>query len=116
MAKSISLLLAALLTGCATGGSPPEPVDTHTYSGEAIYQGRNSAGVVVMIYDSPCQFRDIVSNMHYRATWSEKGQTSEGCVMAHPIAGGRAQVFVFWFDDKTVFAEIVQAFTPVKSM
>ena len=96
--------------------SLPSLAQEPNYNGGAIYQGRNNSGVVVTIYDEPCKFTNVVSNMPYRATWVENGAKSEGCVMAHPIAMGRAQVFAFWFDDKTVFVELMQVFTPVKSM
>jgi len=55
-------------------------------------------GVTITFYDDPCQLKDKVSNLPYKATWQEGGKTFQGC--AAPRAD--LELVVVYFDDLTV--------------
>lgn len=74
--------------------------------GAPIFEASHD-GVRIVVYDEPCKL-PAVANLPRRATWAEKGKTFEGCAGISPIG-----VVMFFFDDKTVAAVPVQAFTRV---
>ena len=54
--------------------------------------------VVITLYTDACALKDEVTNLSQRATWTEKGITTEGC-------WGYSQtgvVMAYWHVDKTV--------------
>lgn len=57
----------------------------------------NEGGVVVTLTDDACELKDV-SNLPYKATWEEKGQTYQGC---WGIAFDKERVNLF-FTDKSV--------------
>ena len=65
-------------------------------------------GVTFTLYNEPCAL-SAVANLPYRATWKEKGETTEGCYTIHPGAGA----VVAYFADKTVVLAPVAMFGPV---
>lgn len=71
----------------------------------------SNGGVTVTIYDEPCALK-AVSNMPYRATWTEPGKRFEGCFMLRPDAGA----VVAYFDDGSVTLIPMGAFKPAKSL
>jgi hypothetical protein len=67
-------------------------------------------GITLLITDEPCQLK-AVGNLPYRATWTEKGKTFEGCAGGHPMG-----IVMFYWDDKSVSVAPVQAFTKVSAI
>jgi hypothetical protein len=61
-------------------------------------------GVRIVLSDDKCELT-VVSNLPYKATWTEKGQTYTGCwgVMGHNVAA-------YFEQDRTVAAIPVQVF------
>lgn len=63
----------------------------------ATYQAEGD-GVKVIVYgDEKCKMPEV-SNLPWRATWTEKGKTFEGCAAVDPRVG----LVVFYWSDKTV--------------
>lgn len=54
--------------------------------------------ITVTLYDEPCELKDTVSNLPYKASWTENGQTLTGCW--GPWVND--QEVVAYFSDKTV--------------
>jgi hypothetical protein len=67
----------------------------------------NVEGVRILLYSDPCLMKDKVSNLPYRATWTENGKTFEGC-----WAGNQGQV-VGYFSDMSVALMPAQIFSKV---
>lgn len=55
-----------------------------------------SDGVRITLFDEECK-SEVVKNLAYRITWSEKGQTYEGCFSVH-----HGIVVAYFHSDKTV--------------
>ena len=72
-----------------------------------IYQAE-ADGARVVLTDEPCTLA-AVSNLKFRATWTEKGKTFEGCWGARPDAGF---VMAYW-SDRTVVVMPLQIFIQV---
>jgi hypothetical protein len=66
-------------------------------------------GVRIVVYNEPCALKGAVSNLPNRATWTENGQTFEGCVQAFPQFG----VAAFYFTDKSIAIVPLQMFQKV---
>jgi hypothetical protein len=56
-----------------------------------------SEGAVITLFDEPCALTEV-SNLPMRATWTDKGQTWEGCFSVHP----QGIVILYFSGDKTV--------------
>ena len=69
-------------------------------------------GIRIELYDEPCKLKDTVSNLPYRATWTEKGKVFEGCFIPNPQTG---VVMTYWREDKSVAAIPLDAFKRVTS-
>jgi hypothetical protein len=67
-------------------------------------------GVTVVLYDDKCDLTDQITNLPYKATWTEKGKTYRGCWGARPDAG----VVMAYFEDKTIGLIPMQGLTPVR--
>lgn len=65
-------------------------------------------GARIVLTDEPCAL-DAVTNLKYRATWTEKGKTFEGCWAPRTDMG----VVIAYWSDKTAVAMPIQAFTRV---
>jgi hypothetical protein len=74
----------------------------------ALYQ---SEGVTITIMDEPCQVK-AVTNLPYRATWTEKGKTYEGCAGGHPAG----IIMFYWEADKMVSLAPMQSFKKVSAI
>ncbi len=83
------LFVAAFVLSFATYGQ--------TYQAE-------SDGIKVIVYDQPCALKEIV-NLPKRATWTEKGKTTEGCAGVDPRG-----IVLFYWGDRTVVIVPVQNF------
>lgn len=68
-----------------------------------------AGGIRITLYSEHCKLTDQVSNLPYRATWTEEGKTVEGCVGLDP----QLRLFRFWFADKSVVAIPMQVFNRV---
>lgn len=68
-------------------------------------------GAKVVLTDEPCKLQ-AVANLKYRATWSEKGKTYEGCFGPRPDMG----VVMAYFEDRTVVALPIQMFVKVSTI
>lgn len=93
---TIADVLLVLLLSMFVLNVAAEP--THKASGE---------GVEIVIHSDKCAFKEIVGNLPFRATWTEKGKTYEGC------GGVNNGVAVFYFTDKTVVVIPAQYFVRV---
>jgi hypothetical protein len=67
-------------------------------------------GVRIVLYDEPCKFTQAVANLPYRATWTEKGKTYEGCFAPNRNAG---VVVAYFSEDKSVAAIPMDVFRKV---
>lgn len=65
----------------------------------------NLGPVVIVLTDEPCKL-DAVSNLPYRATWTEKGKTHEGCAGA-----SEGMIIAYWSNDKTITPMPAQIFS-----
>ena len=54
--------------------------------------------VTVTLYDEPCELKEHVSNLPFKATWQEGGRTFKGCWASHPDM----ELVAAYFDDLTV--------------
>lgn len=80
---------------------------TNAYAGP-MAQTIADDGAKIVLTDEPCQLKAI-SNLKYRATWTEKnGKLHEGCYAVHPYG-----VIVAYFSDKTVALMPLDVFTKV---
>jgi hypothetical protein len=64
----------------------------------------NNEGVTITLTDEPCALA-AVSNLKYRAIWSEPGTRFDGCF------GVSGPVVILYFDDRTVVVLPVRAFS-----
>jgi hypothetical protein len=58
----------------------------------------DSQGIHLELFEEPCQLKEYVTNLPYRATWTEKGKTFEGCFVPYPNVG----LVTAYFSDRTV--------------
>lgn len=63
-------------------------------------------GVTITLFDEACKL-DSVKNLQYRATWTEKSRSFEGCFS---VQGG---IVIFFWSDLTVGLAPGQAFAPL---
>lgn len=70
----------------------------------------DAEGVRIELFDEPCILKDLVSNLPYRATWTEKGKVFEGCFVPNPNAGF---VVAYFREDKSVAVIPMDAFKKV---
>jgi hypothetical protein len=66
-----------------------------------------SDGATIVLTDEPCKLKQV-TNLKYRATWSEKGKVFEGCYAVHPYG-----VVVGYFSDGAVALIPLDAFAKV---
>ena len=76
----------------------------------APHYAMEADGARIVLTDEPCKLD--VENLKFRATWTEKGKTFEGCWGARVDTG----VILGYFSDKTVVALPIQAFTKVSGI
>lgn len=106
--RSIALPLIALLAGCALlppttpapGATPPRA------GGEPAAELLSEGGVVVQLYQEPCQLA-AVENLPYRATWREARGNFEGCFDVQ-----HQSIVVLYFEDHTVVTLPLAQFGP----
>jgi hypothetical protein len=67
-------------------------------------------GVRVVLFDDKCELTHLITNLPYKATWTEKGKTVRGCWGARPDAG----IVMAYFEDKTIGLIPMQDVTPVQ--
>ena len=65
--------------------------------------------IAVTLYDDPCELKDTVSNLPYKATWTEGDKTYNGCW--GPWVND--QKIVAYFTDKTIAVIPFSAVTKV---
>jgi hypothetical protein len=58
----------------------------------------DTGSVKIILHDSPCELKEVVSNLPQKAEWLEGGRTFKGCWNGHP--GGF--IVTYWLEDKTV--------------
>ena len=66
-------------------------------------------GITIALFDEPCALSQV-SNLPYRATWTENGKTFAGCFSLRPDVGA----VVAYFTDGSVALIPMQAFKPAK--
>ena len=64
-------------------------------------------GATIILTDEPCKLKEV-TNLKFRATWSEKGKKYEGCYAVHPYG-----LIVAYFSDGAVAIMPMDAFTKV---
>lgn len=64
--------------------------------------------VTITLFDDPCVL-PAVSNLKQRATWTEAGKVYQGCWGSHALG-----IIMVYFDDRTIGALPVQAFTRIQ--
>ena len=67
----------------------------------------NVQNVRIVLTDEACSLKEV-TNLPYRATWTQDGKTIEGCVGA--FGGG---FLAFYFADKTVAIVPSRVFVPL---
>lgn len=92
------LLLVAIAAFALTLAFPPK---AHA----KVLAGAESQGIKVILTDEPCKLSDVVKNLPYRATWTERGKVFEGCWAAHP----QLPIVMSYWSDHTVGIIPVQA-------
>lgn len=55
-----------------------------------------SGGIRITLFDEDCN-TDVIKNLTYRITWTEKGETHEGCFSVH-----QGIVVAYFSSDRTV--------------
>lgn len=78
----------------------------NAYAGP-VAQTVTEDGAKIVLTDDPCKMKEV-SNLKYRATWTEKGKVFEGCYAVHPYG-----VIVTYFSDGAVALMPMDAFTKV---
>ena len=63
---------------------------------DPIARANAENNAVITLYNEPCELKDQITNLPYKAAWVEAGKTFRGCWGPHP-----AGLAVFYFDDKT---------------
>jgi hypothetical protein len=58
----------------------------------------DTGNIKIVLHDSPCELKEVVSNLPMKAEWVENGRTFKGCWNGHP--GGF--VVTYWLEDKTI--------------
>ena len=74
-----------------------------------IYAATSEDGIRIELTDEPCKLT-AVTNTPRRATWTERGKTTEGCwgVMSGMVGA--------YFDDRTIAVMPKEAFVKVRSL
>ena len=72
-------------------------VATNAYS-TPIYKTEAEDGATIILHDDACTLKEV-TNLKFRATWTEKGKTTEGCFGGHPAY----PIIIFYFADGAVF-------------
>ena len=92
------LALAAVVFLALPGTAEAKPVFT-----------ASQGDVTLTLFTDECQFRGTV-DMPLKATWTQKGETLEGCLLLRPDL----EMVLFYFpSDKSVFAVPMSAFQKV---
>ena len=79
---------------------------TDAYAGPMAQTVTND-GAKIVLTDEPCALKEV-TNLKYRATWTEKGKVFQGCYAVHPFG-----VVVAYFTDGAVALMPIDAFTKV---
>ena len=66
----------------------------------------DTGNIKIILHDSPCELKEVVSNLPQKAEWHEKGKVFKGCWNGHP--GGF--VVTYWLEDRTVGIVPLQVF------
>lgn len=68
-----------------------------------------AGSVSIVLYDDQCTHIDHVTNLPYRATWTEDGKVIDGCFGFDP----GLKLLRFWFADRSVIAIPAAVFSRV---
>lgn len=79
-------------------------------SAEPRYAAAGDNGAVITLYDDPCELKEQITNLPYKATWSEAGKQFDGCWAPVQQLG----IVQMWFTDKTAFPVPVRVLKPVQ--
>ena len=71
---------------------------------QPMFTAKDGGGAVVTFFNDECELKGEVTNLPYKATWTEKGKVFQGC---WGLSGDKSQ-FMGYFDDKSVVAVPVQ--------
>jgi hypothetical protein len=77
---------------------------------EPRFAAEGDNGAVITLYDDPCELKEQITNLPFKATWTEGEKRFEGC-WAPVQQLGIAQM---WFTDKTAFPVPLQALKRVQ--
>jgi hypothetical protein len=56
--------------------------------------------ITITLFDDPCELKDQISNLPFKAEWKEGAKTYRGCWGPRPDV----EAVLFYFDDKTMGA------------
>jgi hypothetical protein len=69
--------------------------------------------IKIVVHSEDCAYKNVVSNLPKRATWTEKGKVFEGCAGGNPDMG----LILFYFaGDRTVAAVPMAGFTRLQGV
>lgn len=101
------IVIAVLLGGFIAAG-------LIAYSAKAMADPRFAAdgddGAVITLYDDPCELKEEITNLPYKATWTEGGKQFDGCWAPVQALG----IVQMWFSDKTAFPVPLRLLKPVQ--
>lgn len=66
-------------------------------------------GAVITLFDDPCELKEHITNLQFKATWIEGDKKFEGCWAPVQQMG----IVQMWFMDKTAFPVPLRALKPV---
>jgi hypothetical protein len=69
----------------------------------------NVQGIQILLHSDKCELTGQITNLPFKAQWSEKGKTLEGCWKPNNEVGS----VDFYFSDKTSFSMPMQMFQKV---
>jgi hypothetical protein len=90
---SLWAAILAVLLGIALAGA------TRFAHAEPRFQVANK-DITITLYDDPCELKDQISNLPFKAEWKEGAKTYRGCWGPRPDV----EAVLFYFDDKTMGA------------
>jgi hypothetical protein len=81
---------------------------TVSLGAEPKYQAQLE-GIKVLLHSDKCELTKEITNLPFKAEWSEKGQVLQGCWKPN----GEVGTVDFYFQDKTAFSMPAQMFRKV---
>jgi hypothetical protein len=100
------ILIAVLLGGFIAAGLL---AFAKKASADPRFAADGDNGAVITLFDDPCELKEQITNLPYKATWTESGKQFDGCWAPVQQLG----VVQMWFTDKTAFPVPLRVLKPV---